>query len=123
MAKIEQIRAAPVILQRIVPKMTELRITIVGDKIFPVAVLSDNEVDWRKSKITLESIDLPNNIEDLCFEYVSALGLRYGCVDMIISPDGDYYFLEINPNGQWGFVEQKTGLPIGKAIAHLLLGS
>ncbi len=67
-------------------------------------------------------MELPKSVEEMCFGLLSRLGLRYGCIDIIVSPDGEYHFLEINPNGQWGFVEQKAGLPIGKAITHLFMG-
>ena len=49
------------------------------------------------------------------------MGLRYGCIDMIITPNNEYVFLEINPNGQWRFVEEQTGMSIGKTIAQLLV--
>jgi len=48
------------------------------------------------------------------------LQLVYGAIDMRRTPDGEYYFLEVNPAGQWHFVEQRTGLPISKAMADLL---
>jgi glutathione synthase/RimK-type ligase-like ATP-grasp enzyme len=47
--------------------------------------------------------------------------LEFGCIDMILTPDGEYVFLEINPSGQWLWVQKKTGLPIAEAIADLLI--
>jgi biotin carboxylase len=44
----------------------------------------------------------------------------YGAIDMRRTPDGEYYFLEVNPAGQWHFVEHRTGLQITKAMAGLL---
>jgi D-alanine-D-alanine ligase-like ATP-grasp enzyme len=49
------------------------------------------------------------------------MGLRYGCIDMIVTPAGEHVFLEVNPNGQWYFVQLKTGLKIAEAIADLLV--
>jgi glutathione synthase/RimK-type ligase-like ATP-grasp enzyme len=51
------------------------------------------------------------------------LGLNFGAVDMILTPDGRYVFLEINPNGQWGWVEDLTGMPISEEIIGLLTQS
>jgi hypothetical protein len=48
------------------------------------------------------------------------LGLHYGAVDMRRTEAGEHYFLEVNPAGQWHFVEHRTGLPISEAIADEL---
>ena len=53
---------------------------------------------------------------------VERLGLCYGAIDMILTPDGRYVFIEINPNGQYLWIEQETGLPISAAICDLLMG-
>jgi hypothetical protein len=53
--------------------------------------------------------------------YMKRLGLAYGAVDMRRTPDGDYVFLEINPSGQWLFVEQGSGQGITAALARLMV--
>ena len=50
-----------------------------------------------------------------------ALGLVYGAIDMRLTPNGEYVFLEVNPAGQWLFIEQATGQPISAAIAEALI--
>lgn len=50
------------------------------------------------------------------------LGLRFGALDFLVRPSGEWVFLEINPNGQWAWIEDKTGLPIAAAIADALEG-
>ena len=52
---------------------------------------------------------------------VRRLGLAYGAIDLVLTPDGRYVFLEINPNGQYLWIEQLTGLPISEAIAEWLM--
>jgi len=52
---------------------------------------------------------------------VEALGLCFGAIDLIVTPDDDHVFLEVNPNGQWLWIEELTGLPISHAIADLLM--
>ena len=49
------------------------------------------------------------------------LGLRFGAIDLILTPDGRYVFLEINPNGAWLWMQRTTGLPIGEAICDVLM--
>lgn len=120
--KIERLKTAPVILQKLIRAKKQLRITVVGDWIFSAEVISESKLDWRRhSKITMETYNLPQEIMQKCFKLVKLLGLNYGCIDLILNTDNEYIFLEINPNGQWIFVEEKTGMQIGRAIAYLLL--
>ncbi|MDQ3698554.1 MAG: hypothetical protein M3373_11110 [Gemmatimonadota bacterium] len=65
---------------------------------------------------------LPEKVEALCVELLTELNLCFGAIDIVRAPDGEYVFLEINPNGQWAWVEERTGLPISDAIADLLTG-
>ncbi len=120
----------PSFLQQYVEKEKELRITVVGKKIFCCDInsqqTSGTKEDWRAHIITgkapsLMPYDLPPSIERKCIELLERLRLPFGCIDMIITPEGEYVFLEVNPNGQWAWVEQKTGLPISDGIAHFLI--
>ncbi|MEV4171342.1 hypothetical protein [Nonomuraea sp. NPDC049709] len=63
---------------------------------------------------------LPDDTARRCVELVAALGVSFGAIDLILTPGGEYVFLEINPNGQWGWIEDLTGLPISTAIADWL---
>ena len=60
------------------------------------------------------------SVEDRLRVMMRRMGLRYGAVDLRRSPEGDYVFLEINPAGQWLFIELATGQPISAALAELL---
>jgi glutathione synthase/RimK-type ligase-like ATP-grasp enzyme len=51
------------------------------------------------------------------------LGLRFGALDFVVTPDGEWWFLECNPNGQWAWIEDETGLPIASALADALEGN
>jgi len=118
----------PSIFQQEVPKRYDVRVTVVGSRFFAVAILSQvadqTEVDWRKGgRIDLhhEAIDLPQNIIDSCIELMSKLNLRFGAIDLVCDLNGDYWFLEINPNGQWAWIENQTKLPIASAIVDELV--
>lgn len=119
--------AAPVILQREVVKRADVRATVVGDRVFAALIHSqgtrETEVDWRQGgalDLPYEVVVLPPAIADRCVRMVSAMGLRFGAIDLVQMPDGDYRFLEINPNGQWAWIENRTGLPIASAIVDEL---
>lgn len=127
-ASYRAVRYAPLILQEYVPKELELRITVVGSKVFAAAIDSQasrcSKHDWRhydNDRATYAPHTLPTTIEMLCVRLVRALRLSFGAIDMVLTPTGEYVFLEINPSGQWSWIETLTGLPISAAIAELLV--
>ncbi len=63
---------------------------------------------------------LPNDIEQKMLQLVRRFDLQYSSADFILTPDGDYYFIELNPNGQFYWMEQPTGLPMAETMANLL---
>jgi hypothetical protein len=80
-------------------------------------------IDWRRydpGHTPHYPHTLPDDIRRSCVELVRQLGLCYGAIDMVLTPDGRYVFLEINPNGQFLWIEQLTGMPISDAICDLL---
>ncbi|MEK7546046.1 MAG: MvdC/MvdD family ATP grasp protein [Patescibacteria group bacterium] len=126
LAGIERVKSSPAIFQKLVPKREELRITVVGQNVFAAAIDSqvaeETSTDWRHpvASLPVRPTTIPSDIAEKCVSLVARLGLRYGGIDMIRTPEGRHVFLEINPNGQWHWVQEKTGLPIGAAIADLL---
>lgn len=123
----------PAIFQQNIPKEYELRITIVNGEVFTTKIFSQEDIatsqDWRvKPKLNdfdvrMEEGFLDPFIEKKLLSLVSMLGLKYGAIDMIMTTEGEYIFLEINPCGQWFFVQQKTNSQIGKAIADYFIKS
>lgn len=128
--EIENAKYSPSIYQELVNKSYELRITVVGREIFSAKIYSQDDeataIDWRvKPKLNdysvrMEPIDIPAKVEQRILELMGNLGLDFGCIDMIVTPENDYIFLEINPNGQWYFVQLRTEQKIAKAIANRL---
>ncbi|HEV2946102.1 MAG TPA: hypothetical protein VGX70_01925 [Gemmataceae bacterium] len=131
--EIEALAACPAIFQQYVEKKVELRITIVGQEMFAAAIFSqehpETSVDFRRWALLAPEKDMKHTVFDLppairakLLALMDRLGLVFGCVDMILTPDGEYVFLEVNPSGQWGWIEDKTGAPITSALVSLLLG-
>jgi hypothetical protein len=123
-----RLRHSPVLFQAQVPKKFELRITVVGQQVFAAEIHSQStrrtQLDWRRydSGHTPHRVHrLPDVLQRACVELVARLGLRFGAIDMIVTPDDRYVFLEINPNGQWLWIEEETGLPIRDAICTELM--
>ena len=125
---IDRVATAPCTFQEYVPKSFEVRTTVIGNQTFSAAIFSQEfeitKHDWRKGQdlpLRYEPYHLPLEIEAMLLKLVSALDLAFGTIDMIVTPEGDHVFLEINPNGQFGFIEYETGLPIFSALADLLM--
>ncbi|MEV4379896.1 MvdC/MvdD family ATP grasp protein [Streptosporangium sp. NPDC049644] len=122
------LRFCPVIVQQYVPKRLELRVTVVGEQVFAAEIHSQvanrSSLDWRRYDIetTPHRIHrLPEEVARRCLDMTERLGLLYGAFDVILTPDDQYVFLEVNPNGQWLWIERLTGLPISQAICDVLL--
>lgn len=122
-AALDEFDLTPAIIQEEIVKRKEFRITVVGDKAFSASVDSQSDpettTDWRKKKLRFMASPIPNNIETLCIQIVKGLGLAFGAIDLIEDVDGNFIFLEINPNGQWAWIETDTGLPISDALIDL----
>jgi glutathione synthase/RimK-type ligase-like ATP-grasp enzyme len=125
----EAVKAVPGVFQSRIPKEYEVRATIVGDEIFSIRVdsqaLEDTKLDWRRNQRSLSYAphELPEAIRALLRIMHDRLGLVYGAYDLIVTPSGQYVFLEVNPLGQWLWLEHATRLPISQALASFLLGA
>jgi hypothetical protein len=121
---LDKYELTPCIYQRYVEKEYELRVTVVGNQIYSAKVDSqeheETKVDWRKKKLLFSPYNLPKRIEEKCLELLHGLNLKFGAIDLIKSSTGEYYFLEINPNGQWAWIEMDTRQPIAESIIKYL---
>lgn len=117
----------PYIFQEFVEKQHDVRVTIVGEEAFAARILSQGNpatvVDWRTNPTTEpphEIETLPSSVAKKCVALARSYGIAFAAIDLVFSTDGNYFFLEINPNGQWAWVEQATGLPLRSKLADLL---
>jgi MvdD family ATP-grasp ribosomal peptide maturase len=125
---LDGLRFCPMTFQELLPKVVELRVTIVGKQVFCASVdsqqLTKAQFDWRKEGVALlnawKSYSLPPDVEEKLLRLVAHFGLNYGAIDIIVTPSGRYVFLEINAVGEFFWLEKFAGLPISAAIADLL---
>ncbi|WP_437990719.1 MvdD family ATP-grasp ribosomal peptide maturase [Sorangium sp. So ce145] len=130
LADMRGLSLCPMTFQENIPKARELRVTVVGERVFTASVDSQAapgaEVDWRRQG--LELIDawrkdtLPPDVETGVLRLMDQLGLNYGAIDILRTPDGRHVFLEVNPSGEFFWLERNPGLPISEALAEVLLG-
>ncbi|BDA75667.1 hypothetical protein CAL7716_098330 [Calothrix sp. PCC 7716] len=124
------LRFCPMTFQEKVPKALELRTIVVGKRLFTAAVDSQRmqkaKYDWRKQGLALlncwEPYNLPSDVEQKLLKLMAHFGLNYGAIDIIVTPDGQHVFLEVNPVGEFFWLECcPPYLPISEAIAEVLL--
>lgn len=122
--RLDLVRYAPVIFQEYIEGV-DLRITVIGEKVFAAEIdarKTSYPVDMRMviGETSIRPVELPPGILKSLLELQRRLGLDYGAIDMRRTPAGEYFFFEVNPAGQWLFVEQKTGLEISQAVTDFL---
>jgi glutathione synthase/RimK-type ligase-like ATP-grasp enzyme len=120
------LKDAPIIIQEYLKDKIDIRVTVIGNRIYPVAITNEGESihgDWRimdKEKLEYTLIDIPKEIEQIINHTMRALNLNFGGMDLIHS-DGEYYFIEVNPTGEWGWLTTTKSLPIDKSIVELMV--
>jgi glutathione synthase/RimK-type ligase-like ATP-grasp enzyme len=124
LARLDAVRLAPVIFQEHVPGV-DVRVTAVGDDLFAAEIDArdtgspdDFRGDYAGCRVA--PCVLPPELAGGLRRLLATLGLLYGAIDLRRRADGTWAFLEVNPGGQWFFVEQRTGQPITAALAALL---
>ncbi len=124
---LERLRHAPQIFQPLVEKARELRVVVVGRRVFAAAIDTRASptgwLDWRKARpgeAAWREALLPRALERRLLAMLKRLGLAAGAFDFIVTAGGRYVFLEVNPGGEWGWLEDELGFDISGAIAEAL---
>lgn len=116
------ISLTPIYLQHYITKQFEVRVTLIGEFAYCVKIDSTDKVDWRHEKTNnhYQLIELPEAINLQCRKMLQTLELDFGAFDFIVDEKGEWVFLEVNPNGQWLWLEKELGLDISERIVDLL---
>lgn len=92
----------PMIFQPYIRKERELRVTVIGNQVFPFSVVcNDTEtVDWRIDEaagaVRFEPVSIPSALEQACLRLCRRVGLRFAAIDILVLADGTSLFLEVN---------------------------
>jgi glutathione synthase/RimK-type ligase-like ATP-grasp enzyme len=122
----QSLSVSPGIFQECVDKEYELRVTVVGEDIFAAKIncrtSPDTEIDWRKCIFDdiYEDYALSQEFRTKLLALHKKFGLIYGAYDFAVKASGTLAFFEVNPSGQWMWLENKLGFPIGGRIASKL---
>ncbi|WP_100075026.1 MvdC/MvdD family ATP grasp protein [Chryseobacterium camelliae] len=120
---IEDIAYCPMIFQPYIEKSYELRIVYVDGVFFTGKINNSENADWRiaNSNYSWSAYELPGPICLNLTAMMQEMGLCLGAIDMIRGKDGNYYFLEVNPQGEWGMLQKELNFPIAETIADYLI--
>jgi glutathione synthase/RimK-type ligase-like ATP-grasp enzyme len=135
-----RVKNCPCLLQEYVPKRSELRIYVVGTRVFAAEILSQatplTATDWKHYPVKIledgtaildasrwrcRKFKLPPSLEQHCLALAKRLRLTYTAIDVVRTPDDRYVFLEANYGGVFAWIEEQIGLPISGAIADALV--
>jgi hypothetical protein len=117
----EAFHTVPATIQAVISPKIDLRVTVLGQHLWCVQITDGGdgiEGDWRlRSKAALQFRDyqLPPDVATRCLALVANLELRYAAIDLALSGD-DYWFIEVNPTGEWGWLD-RGARRISKTIA------
>lgn len=125
----DALSSCPAIYQRKIEKAYELRVTCMEERCFTVRLDSQSRdttcMDWRADLCTPlkpRRHDLPPQVEERCIRLMRELGLAFSCLDLIVTPQGEHVFLEVNEMGEFLWVEQdEPACPLLRAFASLLI--
>jgi hypothetical protein len=127
-SQLDRIKICPTYFQKFINKSADIRVTVIGNKVFPAQILSqeynETKIDWRKAeriKLKYEKIELSQTLTDLCIKLTKKLGLNFGAIDFVKDDMGNFIFLEINPNGQWAWIEKQLNYSLSYEISKLLI--
>ena len=129
LSRVQDYAPVPSIFQNEIRKVYDIRVVVIGPEVFATAIHSqeheETEVDWRAwdlcdFSLRHEPIELPHAVARACLSITAHYNLAYSAIDLVLGQDGTYYFLEMNPNGQWAWIEHKTGYPIRDKLIDFL---
>lgn len=121
----DTVAATAHLFQTWVDKAYEVRLTVIDDDFFAIRIDAESPaaaIDWRTdyNNLTYSVVGTPDEVRQDVSRLLDMLRLRFAALDFVVTPSGEWVFLEANPNGQWAWLQDATGAPIAVAIADAL---
>lgn len=109
----EVLRACPTLFQRRIEKMADVRVCVVDDALHAVILNADDagghqRLDIRRDNmrdVRYTQTDPPAPVREALLRLTRSYGLRFAAIDLAIIPSGEWVFFEVNPNGQWAWLD------------------
>ena len=126
LADLRGIEVTAHLFQVAVSKAHDARLVVIGDRQFGFAIYAnsdDSRLDFRRDYDSLryDTIEVPTHVAESVWLLMQRMGLAYAAIDFVVTPDGDWVFIgDLNPGGQYGWLESHTGIGLTDALADLL---
>ena len=119
-----ELSGAPLVAQQALTDKLDLRVTVVEDHWWCASATDGGSRiagDWRlkKSNVVFSEFTLPQAVGARCIELTRRLGLSFAAIDLALSDDR-FFFLEVNPTGEWAWLQEEAQFPIASKLAELL---
>jgi hypothetical protein len=126
MGDLAALAACPTLFQQQIEKDFDVRITLVGATLTAVAMRAKDQgqqrVDIRRNNmadVAYSRVELPQGITKCLLAYLESYSLKFAAVDMVVDLEGNWWFLEVNPNGQWAWLDLAGAADIGQCFLNL----
>jgi ATP-grasp ribosomal peptide maturase len=114
------------LMQQHVPKAHDARVIVIGKRLFGFAIQASTQagtLDFRYDYqgLRYEPVEVPGDVADGVGELMEKLGLCFAAIDFVVTRDDQWVFIgDVNPGGQYGWLESATGAPLTETLADLL---
>ena len=123
----QRVRATTHLFQEAIPKAFDLRVVVIGQHIFAVEIHTQAQ-DFRTAyaEATYHVHQLPADLSSKLLALVKSFDLQFSSMDLVVTKGGDYVWIELNPNGQWFWMQYQLELhgeicPLKETMADLLI--
>jgi len=115
----------PTLFQREVAKRLDVRLCVVDDRVAAAGMVAEDggeqRLDIRRRNmrdVKYVEVEPPPDVESVLLALVRSYGLRFAAVDMAVADDGRWIFFEINPNGQWAWLDISGGFDMARLFVQ-----
>lgn len=123
-ARLDSVRFCPTLFQERIAKVTDVRVTVIDDEVLSVRmdhtdIQGSQVLDVRRANmagVRYEAIDAPAHVRSQLLSLVKSYGLRFAAIDFGVDSEGNWIFFELNPTGQWAWLDLLGGQTLYKAF-------
>jgi hypothetical protein len=126
LAEAHRVTATAHLFQEFVVKKCDVRVTIIGEEVFATEIhplSEETQIDFRTDygKLFHAPHTLPDHLRERLLALTRSYHLAYAGIDLLLTPDDRYIYLELNALGQFGWLEGRTGIPLYRKLATPLI--
>ncbi|MBJ9897858.1 ATP-grasp domain-containing protein [Burkholderia cenocepacia] len=113
--------SSPAIYQEYISGEIHLRVNCFGDSVYASSITT-SELDWRQNlNVPIQTFALDKQVRDSVLHVLEHFNLSMGVVDLKVAENGEVVWFEVNPQGQFLFLEGLTREPLLQAFVDFLV--